>query len=158
MLLDLARNDVGRVAQPGSVRVTDSFFLEKYSRVWHMVSEVVGKLDANCSVLQALLAGFPAGTVTGAPKIRAMELIDELEDSPRGIYGGCVGYWSADGSYMDSCITLRTAVISDGFIHIRAGAGIVADSQPGTRRTKSASIKHRLFLRPWRMSPDGGSL
>lgn len=129
MLLDLGRNDVGRVSQPGTVRVTDRETIEYYSHVMHIVSNVVGRIDPKYDVMDALKAGFPAGTVSGAPKVRAMEIIDELEPVRRGIYAGCIGYISADGS-MDTCIALRTAVIKDDMIHIQAGAGIVVDSQP----------------------------
>jgi anthranilate synthase component 1 len=129
MLLDLGRNDVGRVAKIGTVRVTESFAVERYSHVMHIVSQVVGKLADEHDVVDALMAGFPAGTLSGAPKVRAMEIIDELEKHKRGPYGGCVGYFSADGE-MDSCIVLRTALVKDGMIHVQAGAGIVADSDP----------------------------
>ena len=127
MLLDLGRNDVGRVAETGSVKVTDKFFLEYYSHVMHIVSNVVGKLDPQYDFVDALSAGFPAGTVSGAPKVRAMEIIDELEKSRRGIYGGCVGYFGADGT-MDTCIVLRTGIVKDGKLYVQSGAGIVADS------------------------------
>ncbi len=127
MLLDLGRNDVGRVAEIGSVRVTDKFFIENYSQVMHIVSNVEGKLDKKHDVIDALIGGFPAGTVSGAPKVRAMEIIDELEKHKRGVYAGCVGYFSADGE-MDTCIVLRTAIIKDGKMYVQAGAGIVADS------------------------------
>lgn len=129
MLLDLGRNDVGRVAQTGSVTVTESFTIERYSHVMHIVSNVTGKLDPAHDALDALFAGFPAGTVSGAPKIRACEIIAELEPSTRGPYGGGVGYFAPDGS-LDSCIVLRTAVVKDGTMHVQAGAGIVADSDP----------------------------
>lgn len=129
MLLDLGRNDVGRVAAAGSVRVTDSFTIERYSHVMHIVSNVVGKLAPPHDALDALFAGFPAGTVSGAPKIRACEIIAELEGETRGAYAGGVGYFAPDGS-VDSCIVLRTAVIKDGVMHVQAGAGIVADSDP----------------------------
>ncbi len=129
MLLDLGRNDVGRVAAAGSVTVTDSFTIERYSHVMHIVSNVVGKLAAPNDALDALFAGFPAGTVSGAPKLRACEVIAELEAETRGAYAGGVGYFAPDGS-VDSCIVLRTAVIKDGVMHVQAGAGIVADSDP----------------------------
>ncbi len=129
MLLDLGRNDVGRVAQAGTVTVTDSFTIERYSHVMHIVSNVVGRLDSSKDALDALFAGFPAGTVSGAPKIRACEIIAELEPATRGPYAGGVGYFAPDGS-LDSCIVLRTAVIQDGVMHVQAGAGIVADSDP----------------------------
>jgi len=130
MLLDLGRNDVGRVSKPGTVRVTDREQIEYYSHVMHIVSNVVGQIDeTKYDAMDALKAGFPAGTVSGAPKVRAMEIIDELESVRRGIYAGCIGYISADGS-MDTCIALRTAVIKDEKIHIQAGAGVVVDSKP----------------------------
>ena len=113
MLLDLGRNDVGRVASLGSVTVTDSFFLEHYSQVMHIVSNVEGRLDPRHDALDALVAGFPAGTVSGAPKVRAMEIIDELEQEKRGPYAGCIGYFGANGE-MDTCIVLRTAMVKDG--------------------------------------------
>ncbi len=129
MLLDLGRNDTGRVAQAGSVRVTDSYTVEFYSHVMHIVSNVVGRLDAKHDAIDALFAGFPAGTVSGAPKVRACQIIAELEPEVRGAYAGGVGYFSPDGS-MDSCIVLRTAIVKDGTMHVQAGAGIVADSNP----------------------------
>lgn len=129
MLLDLGRNDVGRVAEIGSVKVTDKFIIERYSHVMHIVSNVIGKLNNKHDVIDALMAGFPAGTVSGAPKVRAMEIIDELEKDKRGPYAGCVGYFSADGD-MDTCIVLRTAVVKDGVMYAQAGAGIVYDSLP----------------------------
>jgi len=135
MLLDLGRNDVGRVAEIGTVTVTDRFFIERYSHVMHIVSNVEGRLRADRDFLEALSAGFPAGTVSGAPKVRAMEIIDELERDKRGIYGGCIGYFGADGD-MDTCIVLRTSVIKDGTMHIQAGAGIVYDSVPESENTE----------------------
>ncbi|WP_294326523.1 anthranilate synthase component I [uncultured Sphingomonas sp.] len=129
MLLDLGRNDVGRVASSGSVRVTDSYTVELYSHVMHIVSNVVGTLRSDADALDALFAGFPAGTVSGAPKVRACQIIAELERERRGAYAGGVGYFSPDGS-MDSCIVLRTAVVKDGMMHVQSGAGIVADSDP----------------------------
>ncbi|WP_086619950.1 anthranilate synthase component I [Erythrobacter tepidarius] len=129
MLLDLGRNDVGRVAAAGTVEVTDSFTIERYSHVMHIVSNVIGQLDPGKDALDALFAGFPAGTVSGAPKIRACEIIAELEPETRGAYAGGVGYFAPDGS-LDSCIVLRTAVVKDGVMHVQAGAGIVADSDP----------------------------
>jgi len=128
MLLDLGRNDVGRVAEAGSVTVTASYTTEFYSHVMHIVSNVVGRLAPDKDALDALFAGFPAGTVSGAPKVRACEIIAELEDAVRGAYAGGVGYFSPDGS-MDSCIVLRTAVVKDGVMHVQTGAGIVADSE-----------------------------
>jgi anthranilate synthase component I len=127
MLLDLGRNDTGRVSEIGSVRVTDQFFVEQYSHVMHIVSNVEGTLDKKYDAIDALKAGFPAGTVSGAPKVRAMEIIDELESTKRNVYAGCVGYFSANGD-MDTCIVLRTAIIKDGVVYAQAGAGIVADS------------------------------
>lgn len=129
MLLDLGRNDVGRVAEIGSVEVTERFVIERYSHVMHIVSNVVGRLDPRKDAIDALMAGFPAGTVSGAPKVRAMQIIDELEKDKRGPYAGCVGYFSADGQ-MDTCIVLRTAIVKDGVMHAQAGAGIVYDSIP----------------------------
>jgi anthranilate synthase component 1 len=129
MLLDLGRNDVGRVAARGSVEVTDSFTIERYSHVMHIVSNVVGRLDPAKDALDALFAGFPAGTVSGAPKVRACEIIAELEPEARGAYAGGVGYFAPDGT-LDSCIVLRTGVVKDGTLHVQAGAGIVADSDP----------------------------
>ncbi len=129
MLLDLGRNDVGRVAAAGTVEVTDSFTIERYSHVMHIVSNVVGRLDPSKDALDAMFAGFPAGTVSGAPKIRACQIIAEIEPETRGAYAGGVGYFAPDGS-LDSCIVLRTAVVKDGVMHVQAGAGIVADSDP----------------------------
>jgi len=129
MLLDLGRNDVGRVATAHSVEVTDSYTVEFYSHVMHIVSNVVGRLAPDKDALDALFAGFPAGTVSGAPKVRACEIIAELEPETRGAYAGGVGYFSPDGS-MDSCIVLRTGIVKDGVLHVQAGAGIVADSNP----------------------------
>jgi anthranilate synthase component 1 len=144
MLLDLGRNDVGRVAEVGSVCVTDSFFLEYYSQVMHIVSNVEGKLASDFDAVDALMAGFPAGTVSGAPKVRAMEIIDELEDAARGPYAGCVGYFSADGE-MDSCIVLRTSVVKDGTMYVQAGAGVVADSVPEREQAECVSKARALF-------------
>ncbi|NNK67823.1 MAG: anthranilate synthase component I [Rhodobacteraceae bacterium] len=129
MLLDLGRNDVGRVAKIGTVRPTEEFIVERYSHVMHIVSNVVGELADEHDALSALLAGLPAGTVSGAPKVRAMEIIDELEPEKRGVYGGGVGYFSAGGD-MDVCIALRTAVLKDEPLYIQAGGGVVYDSDP----------------------------
>lgn len=129
MLLDLGRNDVGRVAKAGSVKVTARNTVEYYSHVMHIVSNVIGEIDPKYDAIDALSAGFPAGTVSGAPKIRAMEIIDELEVEARGPYAGSVGYFSANGS-MDTAIVLRTAIVKDGKMHVQAGAGVVADSDP----------------------------
>jgi anthranilate synthase component I len=129
MLLDLGRNDVGRVSEVGTVTVTEQNVIEYYSHVMHIVSNVEGQLRDDCDAIDALLAGFPAGTVSGAPKVRAMEIIDEMEPSRRGIYGGCIGYFGADGE-MDTCIALRTAVIKDKTMYVQAGGGVVVDSDP----------------------------
>jgi anthranilate synthase component 1 len=129
MLLDLGRNDVGRVAKIGTVKPTEKFIIERYSHVMHIVSNVVGQLADGEDALSALLAGLPAGTVSGAPKVRAMEIIDELEPEKRGIYGGGVGYFAANGE-MDMCIALRTAVVKDEKLYIQAGGGVVFDSDP----------------------------
>jgi anthranilate synthase component 1 len=144
MLLDLGRNDVGRVAEIGSVRVTESFAVERYSHVMHIVSHVLGRLDKKHDVVDALMAGFPAGTLSGAPKVRAMQIIDELEKEKRGPYGGCVGYFSADGE-MDSCIVLRTALVKDGMVYVQAGAGIVADSDPAAEQLECQYKARALF-------------
>jgi anthranilate synthase component 1 len=127
MLLDLGRNDVGRVAEIGSVEVTEQFIIEYYSHVMHIVSNVEGDIRPGLDAIDALAAGFPAGTVSGAPKVRAMEIIDELEKERRGVYAGAVGYFAASGA-MDTCIALRTAVVKDGKMYVQAGGGIVADS------------------------------
>ncbi len=144
MLLDLGRNDAGRVAEIGTVEVTDRFFIEYYSHVMHIVSNVVGRLAKDRDALDGLAAGFPAGTVSGAPKVRAMEIIDELEIDKRGIYAGCVGYFSADGA-MDSCIVLRTSIVKDGKMYVQAGAGIVADSQPDKEHAECVAKASALF-------------
>jgi anthranilate synthase component 1 len=129
MLLDLGRNDVGRVAKIGTVKPTEEFIIERYSHVMHIVSNVVGELHEDKDALDAFFAGMPAGTVSGAPKVRAMEIIDELEPEKRGIYGGGVGYFSAGGD-MDMCIALRTAIVKDQNLYIQAGGGVVYDSDP----------------------------
>jgi len=144
MLLDLGRNDVGRVSSPGTVKVTDRFFVEMYSHVMHIVSNVRGRLDPRFDAVDALMAGFPAGTVSGAPKIRAMEIINELEPEARGPYAGGVGYFSPDGS-MDSCIVLRTAIVKDGTMHVQSGAGIVADSTPAYEQRECEAKAGALF-------------
>ena len=144
MLLDLGRNDVGRVAQIGTVTVTDRFFVERYSHVMHIVSNVQGKLAGNRDALDALVAGFPAGTVSGAPKVRAMQIIDDLEKEKRGLYAGCVGYFSAAGE-MDTSIALRTALIKDGKMYVQAGAGIVADSDPDFEQQECINKAKALF-------------
>ena len=129
MLLDLGRNDVGRVSEIGSVKVTEQFTIERYSHVMHIVSNVQGRLAKDHDAISALSGGFPAGTVSGAPKIRAMEIINELEPEKRGIYAGMMGYFACDGS-MDNCIALRTGVVKDGQLFVQAGGGVVADSDP----------------------------
>ena len=129
MLLDLGRNDVGRVAKKGTVNVTEKMIIEYYSHVMHIVSNVEGKIDNNLDALDALMAGFPAGTVSGAPKIRAMEIIEELENLNRSFYAGCMGYFDSNGD-MDTCISLRTGLVKDNKLYIQAGAGIVYDSVP----------------------------
>ena len=144
MLIDLARNDVGRIAKTGSVKVTDSMSIEKYSHVQHIVSSVEGHLLDNMSNMDVLRATFPAGTLSGAPKIRAMEIIDEMEIVKRGVYGGAVGYLSFSGD-MDVAIAIRTGVIRDGMLHSQAGAGVVADSDP-TAEWKETEAKARAVL------------
>jgi anthranilate synthase component 1 len=144
MLLDLGRNDVGRVARIGSVKVTDQFFIERYSQVMHIVSNVEGTLADAHDAIDALAAGFPAGTVSGAPKVRAMEIIDELEKEKRGLYAGAVGYFSAAGE-MDTAIVLRTALIKDGTMYVQAGAGIVADSDPKSEQQECVNKAKALF-------------
>ena len=144
MLLDLGRNDVGRVSKIGTVEVTAKFFVERYSHVMHIVSNVVGQLDPKHDTIDALSAGFPAGTVSGAPKVRAMEIIDELETDRRGIYGGCIGYFGSAGE-MDTCIVLRTAVLKDGQMHAQAGAGIVYDSVPASEQQECVNKAMALF-------------
>ena len=129
MLLDLGRNDAGKVSKINTVKVTESFIIEKYSHVMHIVSNVIGKYNNKFSKFKSLLAGFPAGTVSGAPKIRAMEIIDELETTKRKVYAGGIGYFSANGEF-DTCIALRTAVAKNDKFYVQAGAGIVADSKP----------------------------
>jgi anthranilate synthase component 1 len=145
MLLDLGRNDVGRVAKTGSVRVTDSFFIERYSHVMHLVSNVEGVIRGGLDAIDALAAGLPAGTLTGAPKIRAMEIIDEFETEKRGaVYAGAVGYFAANGA-MDTCIVLRTAVVKDGLMYVQAGGGVVADSEPESEFQETVNKAQALF-------------
>jgi len=136
MLVDLGRNDVGRYAKTGTVKVTERNVIEYYRHVMHIVSNVEGELDPKYTALDALIGGFPAGTVSGAPKIRAMEIIAELEPDRRGVYAGCIGYFGANGS-MDTCIGIRTAVVKDGILYVQAGAGIVYDSDPQTEYRES---------------------
>jgi len=144
MLLDLGRNDVGRVAVTGTVQVTEQFVIEKYSHVQHIVSNVQGQLRADKDVVDALIAGFPNGTTSGAPKIRALEIIDELEKEKRGLYGGAVGYFSAAGN-MDMCIALRTAIVKDGMMYVQAGGGVVADSDPQAEYMETVFKSKALF-------------
>ena len=144
MLLDLGRNDVGRVAELGSVKVLESFAIERFSHVMHISSTVQGKLRPGLTALDALAAGFPAGTLSGAPKVRAMQIIEELEPTRRGIYGGCIGYFAPDGT-MDTCIGLRTAVVKDGVMHVQAGGGVVADSTPAAEYEESRQKARALF-------------
>jgi anthranilate synthase component 1 len=139
MLIDLGRNDVGRVAKPGSVRVTDRMVIERYSHVMHIVSNVEGRVGEKLDAVDVLKATFPAGTVTGAPKVRAMQIIDELEPVKRGVYSGAVGYLGFNGD-MDVAIGIRTAVVKDGKLHVQAAAGIVADSDP---RSEWEETKHK---------------
>jgi anthranilate synthase component 1 len=145
MLLDLGRNDVGRVAEIGTVEVTESYKIERYSHVMHIVSNVQGQIKSALTGLQALVAGFPAGTVSGAPKIRAMEIIDELESERRSFYAGTVGYFGANGD-MDTCITLRTALVRNGTMYVQAGGGVVADSDPEAEYQESNN-KAKALLR-----------
>ncbi|MBT8420584.1 MAG: anthranilate synthase component I [Gammaproteobacteria bacterium] len=145
MLIDLGRNDVGRVAQTGSVQLTEKMVIERYSHVMHIVSNVIGRLEPTLGAVDALKATFPAGTVTGAPKIRAMEIIDELEPVKRGIYAGAVGYLGWDGN-MDTAISIRTAVVQNDILHIQVGAGIVADSIPA-REWEETMNKGRAMFR-----------
>ena len=153
MLIDLARNDIGRIAQTGSVKVTDKFAIEKYSHVQHIVSNVEGTLKPGMSNLDVLRATFPAGTLSGAPKVRAMEIIDELEPTKRGIYGGACGYLSFGGE-MDLAIAIRTGVIKDGMLYVQAAAGIVADSVP-EMEWKETENKARAVLRAAEQVQDG---
>jgi anthranilate synthase component 1 len=145
MLLDLGRNDVGRVAKVGTVRVTEKMVVEYYSHVMHIVSNVEGEIRADADALDALIAGFPAGTVSGAPKVRAMEIIDELESERRSFYAGAAGYFGADGS-MDTCIALRTALVKDRQVIVQAGGGVVADSDPEAEYQESCN-KARALIR-----------
>ncbi len=151
MLLDLGRNDVGRVAEIGSVRVAESFAIERFSHVMHISSTVEGTIRPECDALDALIAGFPAGTLSGAPKVRAMQIIEELEPSRRGLYAGCIGYFAANGT-MDTCIGLRTALVKDGVMYVQAGVGVVADSDPQTEYAESVQKARALF----RAAEDAG--
>src|SRR5690606_15491775 len=145
MLVDLGRNDLGRVCDYGTVKVTDMMFIERYSHIMHIVSNVQGRLRAGLNAFDLLRATFPAGTLSGAPKVRAMEIIEELEGSRRGAYGGAVGYFSFDGS-MDTCITIRAAYIKDGVVSIQAGAGLVADSDPAREYEESVNKARALAV------------
>jgi anthranilate synthase component 1 len=153
MLVDLGRNDAGRVAQSGTVKVTEQMVVERYSHVMHIVSNVEGKMKPGLSAIDVLRATFPAGTVSGAPKVRAMEIIDELEPVKRGIYAGAVGYLGFHGN-MDVAIALRTAVVKDGKLYVQAGGGIVADSQPAAEWQETQS-KARALLRAAEMAEAG---
>ncbi len=144
MLIDLGRNDVGRVASTGSVKVTEKMVIERYSNVMHIVSNVTGQLKEGISAMEALRAILPAGTLSGAPKIRAMEIIDDLEPVKRGVYGGAVGYLAWNGN-MDTAIAIRTAVIKDGELHVQAGAGIVADSVPALEWEETLNKRRAMF-------------
>jgi anthranilate synthase component 1 len=144
MLIDLGRNDVGRVSTTGSVTLTEKMVIERYSNVMHIVSNVTGRLKPELSAMDALRAILPAGTLSGAPKIRAMEIIDELEPVKRGIYGGAVGYLAWNGN-MDTAIAIRTAVIKDGELHVQAGGGIVADSQPAAEWEETLNKRRAMF-------------
>ncbi|MBU6419032.1 MAG: anthranilate synthase component I [Proteobacteria bacterium] len=144
MLLDLGRNDVGRVSEIGSVRVAESFAIERFSHVMHISSTVEGKLKPELEALDALIAGFPAGTLSGAPKVRAMQIIEELEPSRRGLYAGCIGYFAANGT-MDTCIGLRTALVKDGKMYVQAGVGVVADSDAEAEYMESVQKARALF-------------
>ena len=145
MLIDLGRNDIGRIAEPGSVRLTENMVIERYSHVMHIVSNVTGNIRAEFNAIDALRATLPAGTLSGAPKVRAMEIIDELETVKRGVYGGAIGYlsWSGD---MDTAIAIRTAVVKNGKLMAQAGAGIVADSVPAAEWEETLN-KARAILR-----------
>jgi len=153
MLIDLARNDIGRIAETGSVKVTEAFGIERYSHVMHIVSNVEGRLKPGLSALDVLRASFPAGTLSGAPKIRAMQIIDELEPTERGIYGGAVGYLSFAGD-MDVAIAIRTGVVKDSTLYVQAGAGIVADSDPGAE-WRETEAKMRAVLRAAELVEEG---
>ena len=144
MLVDLARNDIGRVCAYGSVKVPEFMLIERYSHVMHIVSQVEGQLAPECSAFDLMRATFPAGTVSGAPKIRAMQLIADMEGTQRGTYAGALGYFSYNGN-LDSCITLRTALVKNGQVHIQAGAGVVADSVPALEYQETINKASALF-------------
>jgi anthranilate synthase component 1 len=145
MLVDLGRNDLGRVCEYGTVKVTDMMYAERYSHIMHIVSNVQGKLRYGLTAFDLLRATFPAGTLSGAPKVRAMEIIEELEGTRRGVYGGAVGYFSYDGS-MDTCITIRAALMQGDTVHFQAGAGIVADSVPSLEYEESLNKARALAI------------
>jgi anthranilate synthase component 1 len=153
MLIDLARNDIGRIAKTGSVKVTEAFAVERYSHVMHIVSNVEGLLKPGTTHMDVLRATFPAGTLSGAPKIRAMEIIDELEPVQRGIYGGACGYLSFAGD-MDVAIAIRTGIVKDNVLYVQAAAGIVADSVPETE-WKETEVKARAVLRAAELVEEG---
>ncbi|WP_290637538.1 anthranilate synthase component I [Aquisalimonas sp.] len=153
MLIDLGRNDVGRIAETGTVDVTDQMTIERYSHVMHIVSNVTGRLKPEYSPMDVLRATFPAGTLSGAPKIRAMEIIDEVEPTRRGVYSGAVGYWSWSGN-MDTAIAIRTALVKDGQVHVQAGAGVVADSVPSAEWEETLN-KARALIRAVAMAERG---
>jgi anthranilate synthase component 1 len=144
MLLDLGRNDVGRVSELGSVQVKERFAIERFSHVMHISSTVEGRARADVDALDALIAGFPAGTLSGAPKIRAMQIIEEQETVRRGIYAGCIGYFAPNGT-MDTCIGLRTAVVKEGTMYVQAGCGVVADSVPEAEYEETRQKSRALF-------------
>ena len=153
MLIDLARNDIGRIAQIGSVKVSDAFCVERYSHVMHIVSNVEGTLKDGMTSMDVLKATFPAGTLTGAPKVRAMEIIDELEPVKRGIYGGACGYLSWSGE-MDVAIAIRTGVLKDGVLNVQAAAGVVFDSVPEAE-FQETEVKARAVLRAAELVEEG---
>lgn len=153
MLIDLARNDIGRIAQTGSVKVTDQMVIERYSHVMHIVSNVEGLLAPGFDNLDVFRATFPAGTLTGAPKVRAMEIIDELEPVKRGLYGGACGYLSFSGE-MDLAIAIRTGIVKDGTLFVQAAAGIVADSNPESEWQETEN-KSKALLRAAEMAEEG---
>ncbi|HLE42080.1 MAG TPA: anthranilate synthase component I family protein, partial [Nitrospirota bacterium] len=153
MLVDLGRNDVGRVSEPGSVNVSELMVIERYSHVMHIVSNVRGKISGGRDAYDVIRASFPAGTVSGAPKIRAMEIIDELEPTRRGPYAGAVGYFGFSGN-MDTCITIRTLIIKDGMAYIQAGGGVVADSDPAAEYQETVN-KAKAMMRAVEMAEEG---
>ena len=153
MLIDLARNDIGRLARIGTVKVTEQMAIEKYSHVIHIVSNVQGQLEKEMDAIDVLRATFPAGTLTGAPKVRAMELIEELEPVKRGIYGGACGYLSYSGE-MDVAIAIRTGVLKDGILNVQAAAGVVYDSVP-EKEWQETEMKARAVLRAAEMVESG---